>query len=77
MRKLIDVEPDGPGGGDRCEECSDPIVLTFESEGAIDDGLDSYAHLSFCHRHALEFVDRLREVADKAHVIVIKSQVAP
>ena len=55
--KWIDVEAETLRAGSRCYECSDPIVLTFESEGAMDgNGLDSSAYLSFCATHSLAFM---------------------
>ena len=48
-------------------------MLPFTPAGGADDGLDGYANLTFCARHAIEFVDRLREVADQAHAIAVEA----
>ena len=57
---------------EHCTEngCTDAIVLGFESEGASDEGLDSNAWLTFCRKHALEFVAQLRTAATAAELIV-------
>ena len=72
--KWIEVEADDPA-----ERISARSVTTRSCSRSLQrapwtaTALDSWAHLTFCARHAIEFVDRLREVADQAHTIAVEA----